>query len=95
MFSALCTQTALVPEGYNAAGAISTQGGVTVLIANQFINNTAASHGGAVAYRDDCFTVSDTSGVVRHICTTYLFVACVCNFLTGIECPQCSVGCLG
>lgn len=49
------------------AGAISTEGGVTVLTANQFINNTAASHGGAVAYTDDCFTVSDTSGVVMHL----------------------------
>lgn len=48
------------------AGAINIGGGVMVLTQNSFVNNTADGHGGAVAYTDQCFTVTDTSGAPLH-----------------------------
>ncbi len=45
-----------------AAGAVSISGGASLLSQNAFWNNSAAGHGGAVAYEDNCFTVYDTSG---------------------------------
>ena len=45
-----------------SAGAVSISGGASLLSQNKFWNNSAAGHGGAVAYEDDCFTVYDTSG---------------------------------
>ena len=45
-----------------SAGAVSISGGASLLSHNKFWNNSAAGHGGAVAYEDDCFTVYDTSG---------------------------------
>ncbi len=50
------------------AGAVSVAGGVTLLALNVFENNTAGGYGGAVAYQDGCFTVYDTSGMVRMCC---------------------------
>ena len=44
------------------AGAVNADGGVMVLTQNSFVNNTADSRGGAVAYSYQCFTVTDTSG---------------------------------
>lgn len=80
----------LLHAGCCAAGAIGTPEGVTVLAANQFFNNTAASHG-AVAYKDGSFTICDTSGVVRKAFAQHVFIAIVCDtFLDAWS--QCSVG---
>ncbi|DBA90089.1 TPA: hypothetical protein ACH3X1_003408 [Trebouxia sp. C0004] len=55
------TESTPSTEGAADGGAVSISGGASLVSHNRFWNNSAAGHGGAVAYEDDCFTVYDTT----------------------------------
>ncbi|KAL0042507.1 hypothetical protein WJX79_001789 [Trebouxia sp. C0005] len=61
------TESAPSTEGAPDGGAVSIFGGASLLSQNMFWNNSAAGHGGAVAYEDDCFTVYDTSEALSFL----------------------------
>ena len=50
--------SALGNTGTSDGGALSITGGAAVISNSNFTSNTARYYGGAVAYRDECFSVA-------------------------------------
>ena len=49
-------------------GALYLAGGVSTTYNTSFVNNDAAQHGGAIAYRHQCFDFASLPGMMLHEC---------------------------
>ena len=54
-------------------GAMYLAGGVSTTYNNSFVDNNAATHGGAIAYRHQCFDFASLPGMTLRDC------ACNCS----------------